>query len=173
MRLSAMRFKTFVWPHNPAKLRMDYAREVRELIVPYQSSVLQDLGQRRRVVWGTGEFYGETAYSDFIRLAPIFRDGGSGLLVLPGFDPMTAYFSKLELTQDPTPDCVQYSFTFLEQQSMKYAVKSGASRCTAASGDNLWTIASRFGTTLESLLALNPGIRNPFDVRAGQTIRLQ
>jgi hypothetical protein len=40
------------------------------------------------------------------------------------------------------------------------------------SGDTLGTIAERFGTTVEELLVLNPGI-DPHALRVGQPVRLQ
>jgi hypothetical protein len=40
------------------------------------------------------------------------------------------------------------------------------------SGDRLSTIAGRYGTTTTAILALNPAITNPNEIRTGQTIRL-
>jgi LysM repeat protein len=40
------------------------------------------------------------------------------------------------------------------------------------SGDTLATIAGRFGTTVDRLLALNPGI-DPRALRVGQTVRVE
>ncbi len=39
------------------------------------------------------------------------------------------------------------------------------------SGDTLGTIAERFGTTVDGLLALNPGI-DPRALRVGETLRV-
>jgi LysM repeat protein len=40
-------------------------------------------------------------------------------------------------------------------------------------GDTLWDIAKRNGMTVDGLLALNPGIRNPNLITVGQKVRLQ
>jgi Tfp pilus assembly protein FimV len=55
------------------------------------------------------------------------------------------------------------------------ARRAPAPRATAysvRSGDTLGTIAGRFGTTVEELLALNPGI-DPRALRVGQSLRVE
>lgn len=46
-----------------------------------------------------------------------------------------------------------------------------ASAYSVRSGDTLGAIAERFGTTVDQLLALNPGI-DPRTLRVGQTVRV-
>jgi LysM repeat protein len=46
-----------------------------------------------------------------------------------------------------------------------------ASRYSVRSGDTLGTIAERFGTTVDQLIVLNPGI-DPRALRVGQSIRV-
>ena len=47
-----------------------------------------------------------------------------------------------------------------------------ASAYSVRSGDTLGTIAERFGTTVDGLLALNPGI-DPRALRVGQSLRVE
>jgi hypothetical protein len=47
-----------------------------------------------------------------------------------------------------------------------------ASAYSVRSGDTLGTIAERFGTSVDLLLALNPGI-DPNALRVGQTVRVE
>jgi hypothetical protein len=47
-----------------------------------------------------------------------------------------------------------------------------ASAYSVRSGDTLGTIAERFGTTVEELLVLNPGI-DPHALRVGQQLRVE
>jgi Tfp pilus assembly protein FimV len=47
-----------------------------------------------------------------------------------------------------------------------------ASGYSVRSGDTLGTIAERFGTTVEELLVLNPGI-DPHALRVGQPLRVE
>ena len=69
MRLSAMRYKTFVWPHNPRTYAIEYQRTMAVNKVPYGRYQLQDLGPTRRILRGEGEFVGEEAYAQFQALA--------------------------------------------------------------------------------------------------------
>jgi hypothetical protein len=47
-----------------------------------------------------------------------------------------------------------------------------ASAYSVRSGDTLGTIAERFGTTVDELLVLNPGI-DPHALRVGQSLRVE
>jgi LysM repeat protein len=49
---------------------------------------------------------------------------------------------------------------------------SRASAYSVRSGDTLATIAERFGTTVDELLVLNPGI-DPHALHVGQTLRVE
>jgi hypothetical protein len=49
---------------------------------------------------------------------------------------------------------------------------SRASAYSVRSGDTLGTIAERFGTTVDELLVLNPGI-DPNALRVGQSLRVE
>ena len=49
---------------------------------------------------------------------------------------------------------------------------AGARTYTVCAGDTLWDIARRSGLSLETLIALNPQIRNPNLIYAGDTVNL-
>ena len=65
MKLAAMRYKGYVWPHNPRTYTIDYQRNVAVQKVPFGRYHLQDLGLTRRVMRGEGEFVGEGADDEF------------------------------------------------------------------------------------------------------------
>lgn len=52
------------------------------------------------------------------------------------------------------------------------ARRTNAPAYSVRSGDTLGTIADRFGTTVDQLLALNPGI-DPRTLRVGQSLRVE
>ena len=52
MRLAPMRYKTFVWPHNPRVYSIEYKRKMAVNKVPFGRYYLQDLGITRRVMRG-------------------------------------------------------------------------------------------------------------------------
>ena len=188
MRLTAMRYKTYTWPHNPHTYSIRYERQVVTHKVPFGRYCLQDLGMTGRVLEGEGEFAGEGAYDEFKKLASLFYLSGPGLLIHPLWQTSNAYFTRLQLTQKPLPDYVRYQFTFREAfdgyqeglveegtaPSSVPALGSGtaAARHTVVQGDSLWAIAGAYGVTLEALLAANPGIKNPNLISIGQEVAI-
>lgn len=125
MKLSPMRFKNFIWPHNPRVYSITYERKMAVNKIPFGRHALQSLGQTRRVFRGEGEFVGEGAYHTFKRLATVFYEETPGALIHPVWTATTAWFVRLELEQEPRSDYVRYSFEFWE------VVGGGAARLTA------------------------------------------
>ncbi len=82
--------------------------------VPYGRCVVQDLGGSYRVLRGHGVFTGAGAYEEFRRLAEVFQDSGSGMLVHPVWSTEQAWFASLTVEEEPLPDYVSYSFEFWE-----------------------------------------------------------
>lgn len=114
MNLSPMRFKNFIWPHNPRVYSITYERKMAANKIPFGRYVLQSLGQTRRVFRGEGEFVGEGAYETFKKLATVFYEETPGTLIHPVWTAATAWFVGLELEQEPRSDYVRYSFEFWE-----------------------------------------------------------
>ena len=80
-----MRYKDYVWPHNPRTYTIDYERRMAAQKVPFGRYHLQDLGLTRRVMKGEGEFVGPTAYEE--TLWGIARDYGLALTELIARNP--------------------------------------------------------------------------------------
>ena len=181
MELTPMRYKTFVWPHNPHTYSISFQRQVADHKVPFGRYCLQDLGLTARVLEGEGVFAGADAYDRFKVLATLFYQEGPGLLIHPVWQTSNAYFTELSLTQKPLPDYVAYRFAFREAYSgcrtglsLLSAAKESAGAAetvyTVAQGDTLWAVAGRYGVTLEALLAANPAIANPNRIQVGQKV---
>ncbi len=191
MDLSPMRYKGYTWPHNPRIYSIDFQRAMAAHKMPFGRYQLQDLGMGHRVMKGSGEFVGPGAYEEFQRLACLFYEGGTGLLVHPLWQAADAYFVALRLEQTPRPDYVRYSFEFWEEVGRYRGVAdraaeparslSGAAVQTAAQpeyhrvvkGDTLWGLARRYGVDLKELVALNPQIKNPNLIYVGQEVRVR
>lgn len=188
-RLSSMRFKGFVWPHNPTVYAIRFARNMAVHKIPFGRYHLQSLGMTRRVMKGEGEFVGEDAYRRFKELAAVFYEETPGTLIHPLWDAAPAWFVALELEQEPRPDYVKYRFEFWEdapgtQNGLTEKVQPEESGRTAGSaqaqagwhtvvkGETLWGIARACGMTLEALIALNPEIKNPNLIYVGQKVRV-
>ena len=181
MELTPMRYKTFVWPHNPHTYSISFQRQVAGHKVPFGRYCLQDLGLTARVLEGEGVFAGPDAYDQFKALASLFYGGGTGLLIHPVWQTSNAYFTELSLTQKPLPNYVAYRFAFQEDSSScrtgltllsasGTAAEPAATAYTVVQGDTLWAIAVRYGVTLEQLLAANPAISNPNRIQVGQKV---
>ena len=185
--LSPMRFKNFVWPHNPRVYSITFERKMAVHKIPFGRHRLQSLGQTRRVLKGQGEFAGEGAYDTFKKLASVFYEETPGVLVHPVWMTTTAWFAALELRQEPRRDYVAYSFEFWETvegdgedglSGPDGAQGAGAGEDprsrwhTVAKGDTLWEIARRYGVELGRIVELNPDIRNPSLIYVGQRVRI-
>ena len=70
------------------------------------------MSERKRVITGSGVFYGEGAFNQFKKLAALFEETTPGNLEHPIWGIRYCYFTRLELTQEPKEDCVSYRFTF-------------------------------------------------------------
>ena len=201
MILSPMRYKNFVWPHNPRVYSITYERKLAVHKIPFGRHYLQSLGQTRRVLRGEGEFVGEGAYDTFKALASVFYEETPGTLVHPVWMTATAWFAGLELRQEPRRDYVAYSFEFWEVVSDSAAgltpvavdpagtadsaaasgstASGGAAAAaqetwyTVVKGDTLWGLSRRYGVPLSQIIALNPQIRNPNLIYVGQKVRIQ
>lgn len=185
-----MRYKDFVWPHNPRVYSIGFRRSMGADKVPFGRYALQDLGPEQRIMQGEGEFVGEDAYALFKQLATVFYSDGPGLLVHPVWQTSNAYFVELSLTQEPRADYVRYSFTFWESydgHNTGTAVSGGTVETgqqeegngtgaeqwyTVVRGDTMWGIARRYGMGLTELVALNPQIKNPNLILVGQKVRV-
>ena len=191
MILSPMRFKNFVWPHNPRVYAITYERKIAVHKIPFGRHYLQSLGQTRRVLRGEGEFVGEGAYDTFKKLATVFYEETPGVLAHPVWMTTTAWFAGLELRQEPRRDYVAYSFEFWEvmadgntgELERRTTAEPGSGTGTADTGqgalwhtvvrgDTLWGIARKYGVALDRIIALNPDIRNPNLIYPGQRVRI-
>lgn len=197
MELAPMRYKDFVWPHNPRTYTIKYRRAMGEHKVPFGRYHLQDLGPCKRVMKGEGEFVGPKAYEQFKELASVFYADGPGVLIHPVWQTAKAYFVQLALAQEPRRDYVRYTFSFWESydgynsglglfeeesilgtgKGMAGPTVSGAKvgevRHRVRKGESLWKIARDYGVELSQLLTLNPGIKNPNLIYPGQEVRVK
>ena len=186
VKLAAMRYKDYVWPHNPRVYTIRYERSMGERKVPFGRYVLQDLGPAKRVMRGEGEFVGEGAYQEFKELASVFYEDGPGLLVHPVWQTSNAFFVELSLKQEPRADYVRYTFAFWEGYEghstgiqvsggeKPSAPSGGGGRVwhTVQRGGTMWGIARDNGLSLTQLIALNPQIKNPNLILVGEKVRL-
>lgn len=185
-----MKYGDYVWPHNPRLYEMEFSRRIVNHKVPFGTYILSDLGRDARILRGEGEFVGEGAYEEFKKLANLFYLNEPKILVHPIWQSAKAWFVSLKLKQEPKEDFVSYEFEFLEccdgysaQAKLVPQVKDTAvnvkAGCSAAKktwtvkkGDTMWAIARANSMTLAQLVALNPQVKNPNLIHAGDMINL-
>ena len=112
--MNRMRFSTFTWPNNPETYREDLRREAVYVKENDGDTVFSGMGPAKRVITGSGAFYGAKAYEDFSALAALFAESERGELVHPVSGTRTVYFTGLQMNQSPRADYVAYSFEFTE-----------------------------------------------------------
>lgn len=178
--LSAMKYKSYVWPNNPTTFSAEYTKGLRSYKFPFSGFCVQDMGKSARVFKGEGEFAGADAYDSFRRLAEVFSDGGSGWLEHPVWAPVKVYFSKLSLLQSPCEEYVKYSFEFIEASdstSLSGFTETASDGdhvkyTQARSGDTAAAVALRYGMSVSDLEYLNPQLEHGAALTAGQIIRI-
>lgn len=112
--MNKLSFKDFTWPTNPEEYHEDFAREACYDKNAAGDSVFSGMGPMKRVITGSGAFFGVDAYTDFARLAALFAQSSTGTLTHPVFGERTVYFTKLKMRQSPKSDYIAYSFAFTE-----------------------------------------------------------
>ena len=183
--LAPMRYKDYVWPHNPRIYEIDYYRDIAINKVPFGRYTLTNMGRGYRVLKGEGEFAGEGAYDEFKKLATVFYEETPGMLIHPVWQSSNAYFASLSLKQEPYEDYVSYTFEFWEQcddynttaekiedPNAGAGAGTGKKQHIVVSGDTMWAIARDNGISLSDLIALNPHIKNPNRIYVGDIIYL-
>ena len=151
MRLTPMRYKDYIWPSNPGATAFRSAAWWRAQL-PFGRSVTQGLGQVCRVLEGEGICWRGARMRNSSGWRRCFTERGAGVLVHPVWMTTRAYFTELEVVQEPVPDYVRYRFAFCEAGSEGAALKEvstsaagGSAAGTAGRGITPWCRATRFG----------------------------
>ena len=170
MNLAPMSYKDYVWPCNPENIRVEQARSVAEFSAPQGAGTVQDNGAAPRRVSGSGRFFGNRAREEFARLSAVFASGGSGALRLPGEAPFEAAFASLTEKGLPRPSEIGYEFAFLEDQSAVRPAGETSGIHICSQSETLWDIANRYGLDVDALLAANPQVEWPNDLKEGEEV---
>lgn len=171
MILPTMRFAGYEWKHNPLSVEVTHTRILQENILPFHGERVKGLGRQCRVIRGRGELVGSDCIEQYKEIERLFFSGETGILSVPGMMPVRACFSKLSADGGTAPDVLRYSFEFTEIDStvpMKYRRRVHV--CTGE--ETLFDIAFDEGVTVDFLVKLNPWVRRPDELGAGEKVRL-
>lgn len=162
-------FREFQFPVNPQNLEIRENDRVRVVPLARDGHWIDERPLHPSSVKGTGIFTGVQSPRDFERLRREFVKGGSGVLLLGGYRIMDAVFRSLTCT-GRQGDSVGYSFEFVETPVEKNSAEQVVH--LVDEGENMWDIADKYGMQIERLMALNPSVSAPEDIRPGEEVFL-
>lgn len=157
-REGKMSYKSFIFPVNPAVIRISSKNNVAGVNVPYGTELVSQVGKKLRIITGEGEFFGDNCTQLFESLRDTMQ-GGGGMLYIPSQKPVYAFFESLELKASDIDGVAAYSFRFAEAE-LPSQMHSGQ----YIYGDRiscLWDYAYHYDVPIDRLVSLNPHIRRP------------
>lgn len=165
-----MRYKGVTFSCNPLSIRIKSEIKKASATVPFEGERVKAMGRKCRVITGKGELCGEDCLQQYARLYSLLTEGGAGVLSLPTAPPMYAFFTELSALADTAPDKIEYSFEFIESDS--FCEGNGVKLHIVNEGETLFDIAYDRNTTVDSLVRLNPQVKRPDELIAGEEIKL-
>lgn len=109
----ALQFRDLVWPMEPETYQEVNSRHPVYVTEDGVTSY-SHMSKRRRVISGTGVFFGASAFKYYKQLEELMLLTNAGNLVHPELGTRRCYFTKLQLEQEPRADYIRYSFEFME-----------------------------------------------------------
>gem|GEM_PF-320885 len=186
-----MVFKSFVWPHNPKNINITMINDSKIYNLPGLGSFRKQNSKSYRIISGDGELFGKNAINQFEQLCNLFSQPSSGKLELTSIKSITAYFTELSMTSNPSPNIISYKFKFIEDIKTQVlpinpsttdsqigilankTFNSNKREHTLDIGENLWDISCRFKVSIDSLLNANPNISDPYNVHDGLKVYIE
>lgn len=119
-KLNSMKYKSFIWDYNPATCTYLCDKSYVAHKYPELPGIeLEDMDINQTIITGKGEFFGEDAYSNWLKLNAEFKKFGPGEFYHPIFTDVTrGLMTKLEAEMEPRDDYVAYSFEIVSDMTM-------------------------------------------------------
>ena len=114
--MNFLSYKTFVWPQNPNTYK-EVATRTPEYYTQDGETYYRGMSDLKRIISGTGVFYGEDAFEQYLALQKLLNDMSAGNLEHPIFGIRYCYFTLLEVTQEPKENYVSYRFEFTQAKT--------------------------------------------------------
>jgi hypothetical protein len=179
-QLPPLQYKWYRWPYNPTQYSITFDKDIAVHRYPFSNQAdMEDLGENPDKVSGWGEFFGDGAYDEFKKLCNVKKSPGSGALIHPIWSIHNALFKNLQVTQEPRANYVKYTFEFVQEtKDQEYVVEIGGANLykpspefminktnratyTVKQGECMWGIAKDMDMELDTLVSLNPAVKNP------------
>lgn len=113
--MTNLRFKEYVFRHNPAKLKVSRCQKISRSSCYGFGEHLQLLGDGLTVVEGEGELFGADAVEQFYALQKLVGQG-AGLLSGAGLEPMQAVLEEAKMLGVGGQELVEYRVRFVEER---------------------------------------------------------
>lgn len=171
MKSIKMSYKGFCFDANPETVKCEMSKKVSVVRIPFARGEVKETGEMPVTVSGRGKFCGKDAREKAQGLLAVFKRSGSAFLFLPVLSPVKAFFTELVFSVNAAEECIEYSFAFTEDKNAKKGLFDFG-YTVAQSGENLFEIANRTDTRIESIIGLND-FEDPFSVREGDRVWLK
>ena len=174
MALGLLTFRGSAFRYNPQKLTLYAEKRLWQDVLPDGRVWTTEVGRKPLIVEGEGVLFGPDRGEALGNLLQLFSQKASGMLQLPGMQPVTAFFSDLEVEATAGLPLWRYRFQFTEDCSTGSALlqTSQGSSYVVQKGDTLPLIAAKLGTTVESLCAANPRAADGIELQEGMVLWL-
>lgn len=119
-KLNSMKYGSFTWDFNPATCTYSCQRTYVAHKYPELAGVeLEDMDTNEVVITGKGEFFGENAYANWMKLNAEFRKFGPRSFYHPVFTDITqGLMTKLQAEMEPRDDYIVYSFEIVSDMTI-------------------------------------------------------
>lgn len=113
--LNKIKYKDFIFPNNPQTTGSKCSRSyVKHKYPGYTGSELEDFGADAMSITGSGCFFGDNAYENFIKLQKVFEEDGVGDFSHPIYTNVTrGLMVSLESTVEPEINTIRYTFEII------------------------------------------------------------
>ncbi len=171
MKWITMQYKGFTFHINPKTVKLQMTKSISTAKHPFFKTDTQETGTLPCTVSGSGILTGKDAGEQALRLAALFQQKGSATLFAPSLPALRMYFQSLSISNDAESSALQYTVTFVQDTGAKQPVYDFG-YTFAKAGENLFDIANRTGTPLETVVAAND-FATLFAVREGDKVWLR
>ena len=77
MIVSKLRYKGYLWQYNPKELSVITEKKLHEQLVPDNKPIIQNFGNKSRIIRGTGCLCGEDCFKQYNRILELQKNGAT------------------------------------------------------------------------------------------------
>jgi len=115
--MTKMSFASFTWPNNPEQYEEVCTRQPVYTKLEDGTEEFAGMGPVKRVITGSGAFYGNNAYANFKTLLGQMDLKEAATLTHPVWGMRKGFLTELKSRMEPMENYVAYSFEFREADS--------------------------------------------------------